>query len=78
MFKFRSLFFFLATGGGDTSGASLQPILNIAGDLLTWLFSQMGSLLTFMMSNPLVLTPFVIVLAGLVVGYFGRIWGSVR
>lgn len=56
--------------------SSLGGILDLAGELFTWLLEQMGSLVTFITSNPIILTGFIIGIAGLVVGMFMRIWRS--
>lgn len=66
----------LASGGG--SADSLTQILAMATELFTWLITQMGALITFLLGNPFVLIPFIIVICGLIIGYFGRVWGSVR
>lgn len=66
----------LSTGGG--SADSLTQILAMATELFTWLITQMGALIKFLLANPFVLIPFIIVICGLIIGYFGRVWGSVR
>lgn len=67
----------VASGGGGSAG-TLTQLLSLGTELFTWLITQMGALLTFMFANPLVLVPLVIMIAGLVVGMLGRIWGSIR
>lgn len=60
---------------GDTS--TVSGLLEIASELLTWLISSMGSLVTFITGNPIILLMMVITLVGLVAGYLFRIWHSV-
>ena len=62
-----------ATADASTMGG----LLDMATELLTWLISSMGSLVTFITSNPLILTMMVITLVVLVAGYFFSIWHSV-
>lgn len=71
------LFFGSASSGGSTT-ESLTSVLSMATELYTWLLSQMGALITFIFAHPLIITMLLVTLAGLVVGMFGRIWGSVR
>lgn len=61
-----------------TADNTLTKILAMAAELFTWLITQMGSLITFILGNPFILIPFIIMIVGLIVGYFGRVWGSVR
>ena len=56
---------------------SMTSILELATELLTWLITSMGSLVTFITGNPIILTMMIISLVGLVAGYFFRIWHSV-
>lgn len=64
-----------SSGGG---GESLTQVLSMATELLTWLITSMGSLLTFMFAHPMLLVFLGVTLCGLVIGYFGRIWSTVR
>lgn len=68
--------FSASTGGG--SSESITSILTMAGELFTWLISQMGALITFIFAHPLILLMVAVMLCGLVVGMFLRILGSVR
>ena len=61
---------------GDTP--SMTTVLNLAGELVTWIIKQMGFYLSFIMDNPFVATPYLIVLAGLGLGMLVRVWGSIR
>ena len=56
----------------------IKSILTMAGELFTWLISQMGALITFIFAHPLILLMVAVMLCGLVVGMFLRILGSVR
>lgn len=56
---------------------TVTGLLKIATELLTWLITSMGSLITFITGNPIILMMMVITLVGLVVGYLFRIWHSV-
>ena len=59
-------------------GAStVSGLLSLATDLLTWLISSMGDLVTFITGQPIILMMMIITLVGLVVGYLFRIWHSV-
>lgn len=64
-----------SSGGG---GESLTAVLSMATELLTWLITSMGSLLSFMFAHPMLLVFLGITLCGLVIGYFARIWYTVR
>lgn len=59
-------------------GAStVSGLLSLATELLTWLISSMGDLITFITGQPIILMMMIITLVGLVVGYLFRIWHSV-
>ena len=59
------------------SASSIGGILELGTELLTWLITSMGSLITFITGQPIILTMMVITLVGLVCGYLFRIWHSV-
>lgn len=67
------MFGLLATSDAGT----VTGLLKIATELLTWLVTSMGTLITFITGNPIILMMMVITLVGLVVGYLFRIWHSV-
>lgn len=69
--------FVLASGGGGSS-ESLTTILSMGTELWTWLITQMGALVTFIFAHPLILTMFVIMLVGLIIGMFMRVFHSIR
>ena len=60
---------------GDPS--TMTGLLDLATELLTWLITSMGSLITFITGQPIILVMMVITLVGLVAGYLFRIWHSV-
>lgn len=68
--------FVLASGGG--SSESLTTVLSMGTELWTWLITQMGALVTFIFAHPLILTMFVIMLVGLIIGMFMRVFHSIR
>ena len=63
---------FLAEGS-----MSLQDILAMATELLTWVISSMGSILTFVTHNPLILIFLIMTIVGFAVGFLMRIWHGV-
>lgn len=67
----------IGSSGGAGSANSLSSILSMATELITWLITQMGAILNFITSNPLILSMFIITIAGLAVGMLFRIWHSV-
>lgn len=58
-------------------GGSLTDILNMATELLTWTITSMGSIITFISSNPLILIFMIITIVGFAVGMLMRIWHGV-
>lgn len=60
---------------GDAS--TLSGLLGSATEMFTWFITQMGSLVTFITSNPIILVMFIILLCGAVIGMFMRVWRSV-
>lgn len=63
----------LLTGDASTIGG----ILDLAGELLTWCIEQMGSIVTFITSNPIILILLIFSICGFAVGMLFRIWNSV-
>lgn len=59
------------------TASTVSGLLDLATDLLTWLITSMGSLITFITGQPIILMMMIITLVGLVVGYLFRIWHSV-
>lgn len=57
--------------------STIGGLLDIAGDVVTWLVTQMGAYLTFITTNPIILLGAVLTLVGLGVGMLFRIWHSV-
>lgn len=59
-----------------TSSGSFTNILADATEVFTWFISSMGSLITFILANPLILMMFMILLTGSVIAMFLRLWKS--
>lgn len=60
----------------SADASSVSGLLQIAGELVTWLITQMTALITFITGQPVILIGMVITLAGLAVGMLMRIWHS--
>lgn len=60
-----------------TDTSTISGILNQAGEVVTWLITQMGAYLTFITSNPIILLGAILMLVGLGVGMLFRVWHSV-
>lgn len=60
-----------------TDVSTIGGILNQAGEVVTWLITQMGAYLTFITSNPIILLGAILMLVGLGVGMLFRVWHSV-
>lgn len=58
-------------------GQTLQDILAMATELLTWVITSMGSILTFITQNPVILIFLIITIVGFAVGFLMRIWHGV-
>lgn len=59
-----------------STAGSLADLLSAATEMFSWFITSMGSLVTFIVSNPIILVMFLILLSGAVVGMFMRIWKS--
>lgn len=57
--------------------STIAQVLQGAGEIVTWVITNMGSYLTFITSNPIILVLFLITLAGFAYGMLNRIWKSV-
>lgn len=60
-----------------SDATTVSGILAMAKEVITWLVEAMGSYLSFITSNPIILLMAIIMLAGLGVGMLFRIWHSV-
>lgn len=60
-----------------TDVSTIGGILEQAGEVVTWLITQMGAYLTFITSNPIILLGAILMLVGLGVGMLFRVWHSV-
>lgn len=56
---------------------TMSSILETATEVLTWFITSMGSMLTFITGNPVILLMFMVFLVGAVVAMLMRIWKSV-
>lgn len=56
--------------------SSFTSILTNATEVLTWFITSMGSIVTFILANPLVLMMFMVLLSGAAIGMFMRLWKS--
>lgn len=63
--------------GGASSSSSMSGILETATTVLTWFITSMGSLLSFIIDNPVILVLFMIFMVGAAIGMLMRIWKSV-
>lgn len=72
MMAFTAVPNLLATADAST----MTGLLELAGELVTWLITQMTSLITFITTQPIILVGMIITLAGLAVGMLMRIWHS--
>lgn len=61
-----------------TTTTTITDLLALATELVNWLVTTMGSYLTFITGNPIILIMFVVMIAGLGIGMLFRIWHSVR
>lgn len=68
-----NLYAYLSAASPDT----LQGILDMTGTLVTWIITQMGNWLGFIIDNPIVLILFLIFLAGTGLAFLLRVWKSV-
>lgn len=76
MLMFDSVFALPMLFSASSDAGSVAGLLDMAGQLFTWLITQMTALVTFITSHPIILIGMVISLGGLVVGMFMRIWHS--
>lgn len=65
------------SGGGASGNTSMSNVLSLATELMTWVITQMGAILTFITGNTLILMLFVMTICGFAVGFLMRIWRSV-
>ena len=57
----------------DPVTPSISDLLTQAGLLFTWVFNSLGTVISTITSNPILLFGFLITLVGLVVGIFRRL-----
>lgn len=59
------------------AAGSLDALLQAATAIVTWVITQMGAFVGFIVENPVVLMLFLLMLVGFAVGLLMRIWRSV-
>lgn len=69
--SFACMYLVAATSSG------IADILSMAGELMTWVITQMTAILTFIQGNPIIMIFMIITLVGFCVGLLFRIWHSV-
>lgn len=62
------------SGGGNTG--DLSNILSAATQLVTWIITTIGSFLSFIVENPVILVLFLMMIVSFAVGMLFRIWRS--
>lgn len=67
--------FRMALSSTPTEG-SLDAIFSAATSLVTWIVTTLGSFLTFIVQNPVILVLFLMMLVSFAVGILFRIWRS--
>lgn len=70
------IYFSALVASGGTDSSSLSAILSAATELATWIITTIGSFLTFITSNPVILVLFLMMLVSFAVGILFRIWRS--
>lgn len=58
-------------------GGTITEILGYAAEVLTWIITQMGAVVDFVVGQPLILVGFIVSLAGLGINFFLRLFKSV-
>lgn len=61
----------------SSNPSGMSGILQTATEVLTWFIASMGSIIKFVIDNPVVLIVFMIFLVGSAVGMLMRLWKSV-
>lgn len=69
-------FLTFSLSGGGTGAGDLSSILSSATSLATWIISTIGSFLSFIIDNPVILVLFLMMLVSFAVGILFRIWRS--
>lgn len=70
------MFKVLLSSGEAASNGNLSAILQAATDLVGWIVKTLGSFLTFIVDNPVILVLFLMMLVSFAVGILFRIWRS--
>lgn len=64
------------TVSATADASTMTGLLTMAGDVVSWLITQMGAILTFITTNPILLLGAIIMIAGLAVGMLSRVSNS--
>lgn len=56
------------------STESLTSVLGLLGTVVTWLFEQIGAIVTIVMENPLLLIPIGVIMTYTVISVFKRLF----
>lgn len=67
---------FIAASSTPSNDGTLSNILSAATDLVGWIFTTLATIVNFVVSNPVVLVLFLMMLVSFAVGIFFRIWRS--
>lgn len=57
-----------------TTTTSISSVLEMLGTVVTWLFSQIASVVSIVMSNPLLLIPIGVVMTYTIISVFKRLF----
>lgn len=76
MYALVSRFPFALLAAETPAAGSLKAILGAATDLVTWIVATLGSFLSFIVDNPVILVLFLMMLISFAVGILFRIWRS--
>lgn len=68
--------FLISSASGGGSASDLSSILSAATSLVTWIITTIGSFLSFITENPVILVLFLMMLVSFAVGILFRIWRS--
>lgn len=74
--EFMSQIAFALLSGGGSSTGDLAGILSAATQLVTWIITTLGSFLTFIVDNPVILVLFLMMIVSFAIGVLFRIWRS--
>lgn len=76
MTMFPVFFHFALSGGGGGTSNQITLILELAGNLMTWVITQMGAIVDFAVSNPITLIAIAILFCSFAAGFLYRLLRS--